>query len=105
MKESKVLLLISILIYFSSLTEEAYIAHRGKCPDGYQEGDKWPWGDTCAVCSCYTDHWACESCGVPLRAYNCYLESNTDALYPGCCPQLVCKGDDNFNQTKFTILG
>ncbi|XP_061188057.1 uncharacterized protein LOC133196141 [Saccostrea echinata] len=71
-----------------------------RCPDGFQEGDKWPWGDACGVCTCHNDYWTCESCGVPPRAYNSYLESNTHALYPECCPQLVCKGEDNFNQTK-----
>nr|XP_022308995.1 uncharacterized protein LOC111114805 [Crassostrea virginica] len=83
------------------------ISSQGECPDGHTEGDSWSWGDTnCGVCSCSAKEWTCVSCaGVLDDRFGCYHEINLDALYPKCCPSLVCKGDPHFNQTKYDPLG
>ena len=43
--------------------------------------------------------------GVLDYGLDCYQERHLDAPYPKCCPSRVCKGDPDFNQTKYDLLG
>ncbi|XP_059167076.1 uncharacterized protein LOC131949276 [Physella acuta] len=93
--------LVFVTILATVLAAVSFTA--GPCSNGVKPGGYWH-QPGCIKCYCNKGGFNCLSCDSILIVYDrkkCYMDTNKDATYPGCCKrEVVCLGDRRFSRAK-----